>query len=327
MADTFTQLSDIVKAEAFGGYVNTDSIEKNALFQAGLVEDDKDFAAAIARNGGTTHQTVLVPNMFDLEGDPEDLVDGEPTQSDKIRTGAEILPAIGKIKSFAFYDSTTDLTGADPARRIASRFGDYWARYNKRFMFSALKGAFGVAGMSDNILDVSNEADPVLCDDYVQDAFQLLGDNKDRLTTILCHSAVGKRLKKIGQSIYVQNPASGGVRLNDYNGKPILEDDFLAPDSDGVYPVYIFGHGALVMNALPCANEYEPERQASYSRTKIITRKRFVIGPRGFAYTVPGTRPVAANGATNAELENAQNWSLVWEPKRIPLVKLLCKIA
>lgn len=327
MADVFTQLSDIVKSDAFGGYVNTDSIEKNPLFQAGLVEKDKDFAAAIAKNGGTTHQTVLVPNMFDLEGEAQDLVDGVKIESNKVSSGAEILPAIGKAQSFAFYDSTTDLTGADPARRIAGRFGDYWSRQNKRFMFSALKGAFGVAGMDDNILDVSGEADPVLCDDYVQDAFQLLGDNKDILTTILCHSAVGKRLRKIGKSDFVSHPADGGIRLSDYNGKPILEDDFFAPDGEGVYPIYIIGPGTLVMNPLRCENEYEPEREPSYSRTKVISRKRFVIGPRGFAYTVPSERPVKANGATKAELETAANWSMVWEAKRIPLVKLLCKIA
>lgn len=326
-ASQYTSLSDIVKSEAFGTYVNKDSIEKNPLFQAGLVEADPDFAAAIARNGGTTHQTVLVPNMADLDGDAQDLVDGTAITSDKLETVAEQLPAIGKAKSFAFYDSTTDLTGADPARRIASQFGAYWSRQNKRFILSALKGAFGVSGMSDNILDVSGENNPVLSNDYIQAAFQLLGDNKDILTTILCHSAVALRLKNIGTSEYVQNQKDGEMKIAAYQGKRILEDDHFTADSQGVYPVFILGPGALVMNALPCKKEYEPVREATYSRTSVINRKRYVLGPRGFAYTVPSERAVAANGATNAELENSSNWSLAWEPKSIPLVKLLCKVA
>ena len=51
-ANAFTQLTDIVHSDAFGTYVNKDSIEKNPLFSAGLVEADPDFAAAIAKNGG-----------------------------------------------------------------------------------------------------------------------------------------------------------------------------------------------------------------------------------------------------------------------------------
>ena len=323
----YTALADIVKSEAFGAYVNKDSIEKNPLFQAGLVEADPDFAAAIARNGGTTHQTVTVPNIGDLEGDAQDLVDSSPIESRKLSTVAEVLPAIGKAQAFAFYDSTADLTGADPARRIAGRLGDYWARQNKRFVLSTLKGAFGVSGMTDNILDVSGEVDPVLSNDYIQAAFQLLGDNKDRLTTILCHSAVALRMKNIGTSEYVQNQKDGEMRISAYQGKRILEDDTLAPSAQGVYPIYILGPGALVMNALPCENEYGTEREEKYSRTTVYARKRYVVGPRGLAYTVPNERAVAANGATSAELETAANWSLAWEPKRIPLVKLLAKVA
>lgn len=326
MPAQYTSLSDIVKSEAFGAYVNKDSIEKNPLFEAGLVEADPDFAAAIARNGGTTHQTVTVPNMGDIDGDAVDLVDGNPINSDKLGTSAEILPAIGKAKAIAFYDSTTDLTGADPARRIADRIAPYWARQNKKFTLSTLKGVFGVSGMSANILDVTGESDPVLSNDYIQAAFQLLGDNKDRLTTILCHSAVAMKLRAIGTSDYVQNPADGQMRLPAYQGKRILEDDTLAATS-GAYPIYILGPGALVMNALPCEKEYEAEREAKYSRSTVYTRKRYVIGPRGVAYTVPDDRAVAANGATTPELETAANWSLVWEPKRIPIVKLVARVA
>ena len=69
MPNQFTSLDDIVHSDAFGNYVNRDSIEKNPLFQAGLVNADRDFAAAIAKNGGTTHKTVLVPNFGDIDGD------------------------------------------------------------------------------------------------------------------------------------------------------------------------------------------------------------------------------------------------------------------
>lgn len=326
MANQYTSLDDIVHSDAFGNYVNKDSIEKNPLFLAGLIVSDQDFAAAIAKNGGTTHKTVVVPNFGDIDGDASDLVDGTPIESDKLGTDKEELPAIGKAKSIAFYDSTVDLTVADPARRIADRIAPYWARQNKRFLLSALKGAFGVSDMAANVLDVTGEDNPVLSNDYIQAAFQLLGDNQDILTTVYCHSAVALRLKNIGTSEYVQNLKDGKMTITAYQEKAILKDDTLAP-TNGVYPVYILGPGALVLNALPCEKKYETEREAKFSRTSVISRKRYVLGPRGFKYTVPGTRAVNANGATNAELESADNWSLAWEPKRIPLVKLLCKLS
>ena len=323
----FTTLDQIVHSDAFGNYVNRDSIEKNPLFQAGLVNADRDFAAAIAKNGGTTHKTVLVPNFADIDGDTQDLVDGTPILSDKLGTDYEELPAIGKAKAIAFYDSTVDLTVADPARRIADRIAPYWARQNKKFLLSALKGALAVDAFSDNVLDATDAEDGgVLTNDVVQAAFQLLGDNQDILTTIYCHSAVALKLKNIGTSQYVQNLKDGQMTIDAYQGKRILKDDALAPTS-GVYPVYILGPGALVMNALPCENPYETKREADYSRTTVYTRKRYVLGPRGFKYTVPSPRAVVANGATNAELEAKANWGLVWEPKRIPIVKLLCRIA
>lgn len=327
MPNQFTSLDDIVHSDAFGNYVNRDSIEKNPLFQAGLVNADRDFAAAIAKNGGTTHKTVLVPNFGDIDGDTQDLVDGTAITSEKLDTDWEELPAIGKAKAMAFYDSTVDLTVADPARRIADRVAPYWARQNKKFMLTALKGALAVDDFSDNVLDATDAEDGgVLSNDIVQSAFQLLGDNQDILTTIYCHSAVAMKLKNIGTSQYVQNLKDGQMTIDAYQTKRILKDDALAP-TNGVYPIYILGPGALVLNALPCANEYETKREAEFSRTTVYTRKRYVLGPRGFKYTFPGTRAVAANGATNAELEAKANWTLVWEPKRIPIVKLLARVA
>lgn len=327
MPNQFTSLDDIVHSDAFGNYVNRDSIEKNPLFQAGLVNADPDFAAAIAKNGGTTHKTVLVPNFGDIDGDTQDLVDGTAITSEKLDTDWEELPAIGKAKAMAFYDSTVDLTVADPARRIADRVAPYWARQNKKFMLTALKGALAVDDFSDNVLDATDAEDGgVLSNDIVQSAFQLLGDNQDILTTIYCHSAVAMKLKNIGTSQYVQNLKDGQMTIDAYQTKRILKDDALAP-TNGVYPIYILGPGALVLNTLPCANEYETKREAEFSRTTVYTRKRYVLGPRGFKYTFPGTRAVAANGATNAELETAANWTLVWEPKRIPIVKLLARVA
>ena len=156
MPNQFTSLDDIVHSDAFGNYVNRDSIEKNPLFQAGLVNADRDFAAAIAKNGGTTHKTVLIPNFGDIDGDTQDLVDGTAITSEKLDTDWEELPAIGKAKAMAFYDSTVDLTVADPARRIADRVAPYWARQNKKFMLTALKGALAVDDFSDNVLDATD---------------------------------------------------------------------------------------------------------------------------------------------------------------------------
>lgn len=319
----FSTLTDIVGSNAFGAYVNKAIADNSDIIKSGAVDNSGDFASAIARNGGKTSSVVTVPSIADISGDAQDIVDGSAATVNTLTAAREILPAVAKIKSFGFYDSTTDLSSADPAGAIAASVGKYWARQSKRYLAKALEGVFGVSALSGKVLDASSS---VLDLDVFAAACNLAGDQQDNLAVAWCHSAVASKLRQIGKSAYVSHPADGSALLDEFQGKKIVADDYLAGTS-GVYPVYLLAKGALVLNPLFCANEYEAEREAAYSRTSVIVRKRFVVGPRGVAFTVPAGRTSGANGASDTELATAANWSAVVQPADFGIVKLLVRVA
>jgi hypothetical protein len=62
---------------------------------------------------------------------------------------------------------------------------------------------------------------------------------------------------------------------------------------------------------------FELARDALNSDTFLVNRRRFIMHPRGVKFT---SASVAGANPTNAELENAANWTRVWEPKNVPVV-------
>lgn len=321
----FSSIADIVGSNAFGSYVDKAIAENSNIIQSGAVEVGGEFAAAIRKNGGHTAQVVTVPSIVEVSGASSDIVDGTPVVETKVTGRAEILPAVAKIKSFGFYDSTIDLTGADPARSIANSIGGYWARESKTFLKAALDGVFGTSGVlaNDLLLDASTS---VLDLDILAAAQNLLGDCQDKFVAMWCHSHISSKLRGLAKSEYVAHPADGKSLLDEFQGKKVVADDFLAASS-GVYPVYLLTAGSLVCSPLNCVNEYEASREAAYSRTTVFARKRLCVGPRGVKFTVPANRAAGANGASNTELSTVGNWTRVHDPKQIGIVKLLVRVA
>ena len=62
---------------------------------------------------------------------------------------------------------------------------------------------------------------------------------------------------------------------------------------------------------------FEMSRDALNSDTNLINRRRFILHPRGVKFT---SASVAGANPTNAELENAANWTRVWENKNVRAV-------
>jgi hypothetical protein len=61
----------------------------------------------------------------------------------------------------------------------------------------------------------------------------------------------------------------------------------------------------------------EMARDALNSDTFLVNRRRFILHPRGVKFT---SASVAGANPTNPELENALNWTRVWENKNVRVV-------
>ena len=177
-----------------------------------------------------------------------------------------------------------------------------------------LTGIFGVAALSANVLDNSTHD---LNASVMTDAMYLLGDKSEKISAIAMHSKVLAKLKKL--DILDRNtfmPSALTPTYQTYMGRRVIVDDTLAPTSD-VYPIYLFGNGAVVFNENNELASIETDRDIVEHKDVLVTNRVFTMHPRGVKWvgSAAGETPV------NSELATSANWSLVENPKN---VKIAC---
>lgn len=94
------------------------------------------------------------------------------------------------------------------------------------------------------------------------------------------------------------------------------------PVSSTVYTSYLFGQGAVnwVEEMVDDANEPYRHPELNGGTDALYTRRKFVIHPRGIRWT-PDSGVPASSTPSNAELADAGNWTRVYEPQNIKIVK------
>ena len=224
-------------------------------------------------------------------------------------------------------DLAKALSGDDPLKSIGDLVAGYWARRMQTTLLSVLNGIFGAANMAGNVLDISlavAPADPTITEITSADALQLLGDNKDRLTGIMMHSATETSLMKQGLLTNELETYNGqSVRVKRFLGKRVIVDDG-CPSNAGVYTTYLFGEGAIAYGNGAAPVPTETDRDSLQGDDVLINRKHFILHPRGVAFQ---DAAVAGSSPTNLELANAANWSRVYENKNIRIASFVHTIA
>jgi hypothetical protein len=207
---------------------------------------------------------------------------------------------------------------------IGDLVAGYWARMRQALLFSTLKGVFASASMSGNVSDISANvgAAAVLSGNTFLDAVQLLGDSKDKLTAISMHSAAYTKLQKDNLITFIPN-SQGVVDIPTYMGKRVIVDDG-HPVSSGVYTSYIFGQGAIGLGNGMHDHPVEVDRDKLAGDDILINRQAFLLHPRGVKFN---SASVAGAAPTNTEVENATNWTRVYDNKNVRIVKFVYKLA
>lgn len=107
----------------------------------------------------------------------------------------------------------------------------------------------------------------------------------------------------------------------------IVDDSTPYDTTDKVGTAYIFGARAIALGngshprIIP--TEIDRDSLASSGEDYLITRRIFILHPRGIKWTEAN---VADAFPTNAEIANGANWERVFEPKAIRIVKFKFKI-
>lgn len=322
-ADGGTTLADVIVPELFNPYVINKTMELSDFFKSGIITTNPQFVA-LASEAARTHN---MPFFEDLQGDAENVVEGQKVKYSKIASNKDVSTTIMRQKAWSATSLSAALAGKDPMQAIASLVAGYWSREFQKELFNLLSGVFASESMGNHILDVSRKTGKQarISASVFIDALQLLGDAQAQLTAVGMHSAVKSYLKK--QNLITTERDSNSVEFDTYQGRRVIVDDG-CPVDNGVYTTYLFGQGAIAFGEGSPVGFVQTETQRDPSIgagvNMLYNRHCFIMHPRGVAWTNLHRENIES--PTREELTNGENWKRVYEEKQIRIVALKHKI-
>lgn len=320
-----TKIQDIIQPEIFTDYVIQRTMELSALIQSGIARNMEEFD----RLASGPNTLVNMPYWEDLTGDPETMNDQDDTVPGKITTNMDVARKLAFTKSYGANALAALLSGDDPMRAIADLFAAYWQRQYQRILLCVLDGIFASSSMSDKVHDITGEENNLINGKTFLDAVQLMGDAKDLLTGVMMHSAVETYLAK-NDLIEFKEESQGKVRLPYFMNKRVIVDDNMPFDQQtGVGVAYLFGEGAIAWGngSHPRVLQTEVVRNGMQlaGEDVLVNRRILIMHPRGVKWTETLLTP-PSQFPTMQDLQKGMNWSRVYEPKAVRIVKFVFNI-
>jgi hypothetical protein len=326
MSDVFTNLAAMVIPSRFMAYFIQRKQELSALYQSGIIVHDPEMDA-LAMKGG---KLIDMPFFNDLTGDAQVLNDEGDLNVAAITTGQDQarLQALGK--AFGATDLSAALSGADPMKAIADLLAGWWNRVEQGILISTLEGIFAanvIDNASDHVLDVSEVVGNGGCltKENLAAAAQLLGDAKGKLSAYAMHSACETVLNtQYGGSTF--NKSDDPAVLATMGGRKIIMDDEIAYNpSTKVATIYLFAQGAVASGEGRAPVPFETGRNplTNSGQSYLVSRRHFILHPRGIKWNESSV--TGGKFPNNTDLENADNWTRVYESKAIRIVKLIVR--
>lgn len=331
-----TTLQDVIVPELFNPYVVNRTMELSALLSSGIVENNKEFDKLASQPA----PTVNMPFFEDLNGESEQVIEGEDLEENKITSNKDVAVIFRRAKMWSATDLSAALAGKDPMKAIGELVARFWSRDLQKELIRVLNGIFGtipaVTGdtakpeetrLASNLLDISGKSGAAAnwSGSAFIDAEQLLGDAKAQLTGIAIHSATEAELRKQNmiQTIRPSEDASFDV----YQGKRVIVDDGCPVEKD-VYTTYLFGNGAVALgNGNPegfVPTETDRAKRKGSGVDYLINRRTSILHPRGVAFTSENV--AKTEGPSPEEMRDPSNWKPVYEPKQIRIVAFKHKL-
>jgi hypothetical protein len=319
------QIADVIVPSIFNPYVIQQSTATNALFQSGIAAAVPELTGKLTEGG----RLVNMPYWPSLSGSDESLSDSVPLTPGKISAGQDRATQVFRGRAWSANDLASTLSGDDPMRAIGDQVAQYWGERMQAALISTLKGVFNGPLLASHVNNLAIEAGNtataanLIGATAIIDTISKLGDAHEKLTGMVMHSVPYFNLVK-QQLIETVRDADGKVLYTTYLGKRVIVDDnvpVVAGTTNGFkYWTFLFGPAAIGYGEGSPEVPTETDRDSLAGDDILITRKHFVLHPRGVKFTdttVTGASP------TNAELELVANWSKVYDNKNIRMVALI----
>lgn len=332
---TATKVSDVIQPEVWAPYMIERTAELSSLINMGIVVPDDEIARLINSGG----RLIDLPFWTDLDGDDEALQDNSDLTPGAIDADQDTAVKLMRGRAWGTNDLAKYLSGDDPAAAIANLVAEYWNRREQTILINILAGvvADNVANDSgDMVSDIAIDdgdnaaAANLISGEAVIDAAQTMGDAKDRLTALAIHSAVEARLAK-NDLIDYERDSTGTIIKRTFMGLSLMVNDNCprtaqtgAGKSGYEYTSYLFGRGAIARAdaALPANEAVETDRDGLASETYLITRRHFILHPRGVEWQDTTNSNTSPKNPSNADLALATNWDRVYERKNVRIAVL-----
>lgn len=317
---------------------------KSAMVESGALVEDALIKAQIQNDG----YLYSIPFYDVLSGTPSNYDGATDVETTGTTAGAQTGVVFGRSIGFTAKNFVSELSGSDPMGHIAQTVGKFWAKQRQNILLGILNAIFGITGgattpsgkwASTHTADLSSKtANPYLigATDLNTLATQALGDNKNKFSIAVMHSNVAKTLENLQALDFWKYTDAFGIQrplgLASANGFTVIIDDSVPATKVGgsgenkdlySYTTYLLGEGAIrtapAKLDVPCEVDRDPKTNGG--EDTLYTRIRETIHPNGFSFTPPAQN--FTNSPTDAQLSDSANWSIKFDPKAIPIARLI----
>lgn len=317
-----------------------------ALFNSGIVAR-ADLFDQIASGAGTS---VNVPFLKDITDQSDEIqVENTAPVNDNGQPGdVQVFPILNRVTKNSVEALAAQVSGVDPMAAIIDQLTMRRLKQRQSTLVSLLRALFSSAGANVNAggytagtLDpvklTYNGAEPFIengaaateqnlfTPDVFIDTTVLLGELEEMLRNgcILCHPNIKARLKKLDALNFrtLIRPSELPFDIETYREIPIFTSVSLrrAGTASGyVYDTYLITKGTVGYGEKPQQGDTTDVASLQYWRDRdknnelIWDRTRFMLGINGTKWN-PKQGVPAGQSATNAEVGDAGNWSLVFQ--------------
>ena len=351
---------------AFGKYMSAiPNVKKNELKKSRAVVSDQRLRDTFANNTQTGTVYAVIPYFGRLSGTSQNYDGVNNLTAEKTETYEQGVFTYGRMQGWTEADFSYDVTGGvDFMANVREQINEYWDGQDQDTLLAILEGVFAMGSTGTATIKVANAefVDKHTYDVSAPDATattdemkvgattlntaiqKACGDNKQKFSLVICHSAVATNLENMKLLAYLKYTDAQGVErdltMGTWNGRLVIVDDTMPvtvfegdENSEGYtsYTTYILGEGAIGFEPVGAKIPYEMVRDAKTrgGEDTLISRKRNAVSVAGISYL---KAKQATNSPTNAELKNGLNWSLVTDDnnktiphKAIPIARIISR--
>jgi len=330
-----TLRSDIIIPEIFTPYLVEETTKRDAFLASGVVQPMAELNAS--EDGGDFINVPFYAANLNLTF--ERLTDSTSLTPGKITADKQRAAVVHRGNAIESRDLAAMAAGSDPLAAVGQKLASYIAHERQKDLLSCCAGIFGAVGDTTGaafaalaVDGASGDTPTELGPRQIVKAKSLLGDQGEKLSTIVVHPSVYYSLmeRRAIDFVYDNNgqpdtsadsgstaPAFGSVQVPTFMGlRVIISSDVqtAGTGSSTEYASYLFTPGAFGSGE-QMALRTETDRD-------IMAKSDALSFDLHYVYHPMGTRFAEVANPSAAQLSTVGNWAKVYETNNLGIARI-----